>query len=155
MPLPSTACVLQSKLEAKNAVAFDISAACAGFIFAIATAEAFIKSGLYKNALIVGSEKLSSVTDWKDRNTCILFGDGAGAVVLQPVDRGGILSVYLGSDGNKADLLKIPGGGSKMPTSKETIEDRAHYIKMSGAELFKHAVRLMADAGNKMCQDEA
>jgi 3-oxoacyl-[acyl-carrier-protein] synthase-3 len=149
MPLPSTACILQHKLGAKNAVAFDISAACAGFIYAIASAEAFIKSGLYKNALVIGSEKMSSVTDWTDRNTCVLFGDGAGAVVLQKVDRGGILSTYLGSDGSKADLLKIPAGGSKNPPSKATIDNKEHFIKMSGSELFKHAVKLMADAGNK------
>lgn len=149
MPLPSTACLLQGKLGARNAVCFDISAACAGFIYAIATAEAFIKSGLYKNALVVGSEKLSAVTDWKDRNTCVLFGDGAGAVILAPVKEGGILSTYLGSDGTQADLLKIPAGGSKMPASKDTIEERLHFIKMSGSELFKHAVKIMADAGNK------
>lgn len=153
MPLPSTACILQSKLGARNAVAFDISAACAGFIYAIATAESFIKRGLYKNALVVGTEKMSSVTDWKDRNTCVLFGDGAGAVVLKQVDRGGILSVYLGSDGNQADLLKIPGGGSKSPASTDTVKDRAHYIKMSGTELFKYAVKLMADAGNKAASE--
>ncbi len=149
MPLPSTACLLQSKLGAKKAACFDISAACAGFIYAIATADAYIKSGLYKNALVVGSEKLSAFTDWEDRNTCVLFGDGAGAVVLAPVKEGGILSVYLGSDGTQADLLKIPGGGSRLPTSKETIDKRLHYIKMSGSELFKHAVKIMADAGNK------
>jgi 3-oxoacyl-[acyl-carrier-protein] synthase-3 len=153
MPLPSTACILQSKIGAKKAVAFDISAACAGFIYAIATAEAFIKRGLYKNALVIGTEKLSSVTDWKDRNTCVLFGDGAGAVVLKKVERGGILSVYLGSDGTQADLLKIPGGGSKRPASKQSIEERDHYIKMSGSELFKYAVRLMADAGNKVASE--
>ncbi len=149
MPLPSTACILQSKLDAKKAVCFDIGAACAGFIYAIATAEAFIKSGLYKNALVVGSEKLSAFTDWKDRNTCVLFGDGAGAVVLAPVKEGGILSVYLGSDGTQADLLKVPGGGSQTPASKDTIDNRLHYIKMSGSELFKHAVKIMADAGKQ------
>lgn len=149
MPLPSTACLLQKKLGASKAVCFDISAACAGFIYAIATAEAFIKSGLYKNALVIGSEKMSTLADWKDRNTCILFGDGAGAVVLAPVKEGGILSVYLGSDGTQADLLKVPAGGSKMPASKETVEQRLHYIKMSGSELFKHAVRIMADAGDR------
>lgn len=147
MPLPSTACILQSKIGAKNAVCFDIGAACAGFIYAIATAEAFIKSGLYKNALVVGAEKLSAFTDWKDRNTCVLFGDGAGAAVLAPVRKGGILSVYLGSDGTQADLLKVPAGGSKTPATKETVENGGHYIKMSGSELFKHAVKIMADAG--------
>jgi len=147
--LPSTACILQGKLGAKKAVAFDVSAACAGFIYAIATAEAFIKSGLYKNALVIGAEKMSSFTDWKDRNTCVLFGDGAGAAVLAPVKDGGILSTHLGSDGSQADLLKVPAGGSRMPASKETVENRLHYIKMSGSELFKHAVKIMANAGNE------
>lgn len=149
MPLPSTACLLQGKLGAKKAVAFDISAACAGFIYAIATGHAFIKSGLYKNALVIGSEKMSAFTDWKDRNTCILFGDGAGAAVLAPVENGGILSTYLGSDGTQADLLKVPAGGSKNPTSRDTVDQGLHYIKMSGSELFKHAVKIMADAGNR------
>ncbi len=153
MPLPSTACLLQAKIGARNAAAFDISAACAGFIYAIATAEAFIKRGLYSNALVIGAEKMSSFTDWKDRNTCILFGDGAGAVVLKKVERGGILSINLGSDGTKADLLKVPAGGSKRPASKQTIEERGHYIKMSGSELFKYAVRLMTDAGNKVAAE--
>ncbi|MFH1753069.1 MAG: beta-ketoacyl-ACP synthase III [Candidatus Omnitrophota bacterium] len=153
MPLPSTACILQSKIGAKNAVAFDISAACAGFIYAIAAAEAFIKRGLYNNALVLGAEKMSSVTDWTDRNTCVLFGDGAGAVVLKKVESGGILSINLGSDGTKSDLLKIPAGGSLKPTSKETIEERGHYIKMSGTELFKYAVKMMADAGNKAASE--
>ncbi len=147
MPLPSTACLLQGKLGAKKAAAFDVVAACSGFIYAIATADAYIKSGLYKNALVVGAEKMSSVTDWTDRNTCVLFGDGAGAVVLKPVDTGGILSICLGADGSQADLLKIPAGGSKEPSSKETVDKRLHYIKMSGGELFKHAVKIMADAG--------
>ncbi|NQT06703.1 MAG: ketoacyl-ACP synthase III [Candidatus Omnitrophica bacterium] len=147
--LPSTACILQGKLGAKKAVAFDVSAACAGFIYAIATAEAFIKSGLYKNALVIGAEKMSSFTDWKDRNTCVLFGDGAGAAVLAPVKDGGILATHLGSDGSQADLLKVPAGGSRMPASKETVENRLHYIKMSGSELFKQAVKIMANAGNE------
>lgn len=149
MPLPSTASILQAKLGAKNAAAFDMVAACAGFIYAVASAQAFIKSGLYKHVLVVGAEKMSAFTDWKDRNTCVLFGDGAGAVVLGPVKRGGILSTYLGADGTRADLLKVPAGGSKMPATKKTVDDRLHYIKMSGGELFKHAVKIMADAGNR------
>ncbi len=149
MPLPSTACILQAKLGAKNAAAFDLVAACAGFIYAIVTAEAYIKSGLYKNVLVVGAEKMSAFTDWKDRGTCVLFGDGAGAVVLGPVKKGGILSTYLGADGTRADLLKVPAGGSKLPASRKTVDDRLHYIKMSGGELFKHAVKIMADAGDR------
>lgn len=149
MQFPSTACLVQSRIGALNAVCFDISAACAGYVYGIAIAEQFIKSGMYRNALIIGSEKMSSITDWKDRNTCVLFGDGAGACVMSEVENGGILSVYLGSDGRNAPLLEIPAGGSLRPATHETIEDRLHYVKMSGAELFKEAVKIMADAGNK------
>lgn len=149
MQFPSTACLIQSRLGANRATCFDISAACTGFIFGIAIAEQFIKTGLYKNALIIGTEKMSSVTDWKDRNTCVLFGDGAGACVIRKVEKGGILSVYLGSDGRNAPLLEVPGGGSLRPATHETIDERLHYCKMSGSELFKEAVRLMAEAGNK------
>ncbi|MBN1871609.1 MAG: ketoacyl-ACP synthase III [Candidatus Omnitrophica bacterium] len=149
MQFPSTACLIQSRLGASKAVAFDISAACSGYIFAMAVAYEFIKSGLYRNALIIGAEKMSSITDWNDRNTCVLFGDGAGASVLSKVDRGGILSVYMGSDGRNAPMLEVPGGGSLRPSTHETIDEKLHYVKMSGQELFKEAVRLMAEAGNK------
>jgi len=146
MPFPSVACLLQSALSAKNAVCFDISAACAGFVYALSIAQQFIESGTYKNALIVGAETLSSVTDWQDRNTCVLFGDGAAAAVLAEVKSGGILSTCLGGDGTKAELLMIPGGGSRHPVSKETIDKRMHYIKMQGNEVFKLAVNIMAEA---------
>jgi 3-oxoacyl-[acyl-carrier-protein] synthase-3 len=146
MQFPSTACFVQTKLGAKNAVCFDISAACSGFVYAIATAQQFLARGTYRNALVIGSEVLSSVTDWKDRNTCVLFGDGAGAAVLAEVKSGGILSVYLGSDGSCADLLMIPAGGSRNPASSATIEKRLHYIKMKGNELFKLAVKIMGEA---------
>jgi 3-oxoacyl-[acyl-carrier-protein] synthase-3 len=146
MQFPSTACLLQRGLGAKNAACFDISAACAGFVYALTTAQQFIARGAYSNALVVGAEVLSSITDWQDRNTCVLFGDGAGAVVLSEVKSGGILSACLGSDGNMAELLMIPGGGSRNPASRETIEKRLHYIKMRGNELFKIAVKSMADA---------
>jgi len=149
MQFPSTACLIQSRIGAVNAVCFDISAACAGYVYGIAVAEQFIKSGLYKNAVVIGTEKMSSVTDWKDRNTCVLLGDGAGACVMSKVKTGGILSVYLGSDGRNASLLEIPAGGSLRPSTHETIDARLHYMKMSGGELFKEAVRIMADAGNK------
>ncbi len=150
MSFPSTACIVQDKLGAKNAACFDISAACAGYLYAIAIAEHFIKSGTYNNVLVVGAEKLTSITDWTDRNTCVLFGDGAGAGVLGRVseDRG-ILSIYLGSDGTQHDILKLPAGGSRLPASHKTIDEKMHYIKMEGSELFKHAVRVMADAGEK------
>ena len=150
MMFPSTACVVQSKLGLKNAACFDISAACSGYLYAIAIAEQFIKSGTYNNALVIGAEKLSCITDWKDRNTCVLFGDGAGAAELGRVNQdSGILSVYLGSDGTQHDILKLPAGGSRMPASHKTVDDRMHYLKMEGSELFKRAVKIMAEAGEK------
>jgi 3-oxoacyl-[acyl-carrier-protein] synthase-3 len=137
---------VQHKLGARNVPAFDISVACSGFLYGLAIAHQFIGSGTCRYALIIGAEKLSAVTDWSDRSTCVLFGDGAGAAVLGPVKEGGILSAYLGADGSKGDLLNLPAGGSRMPASKKTVEDKLHYIKMEGSELFKHAVRIMADA---------
>ncbi|MFH0732229.1 MAG: beta-ketoacyl-ACP synthase III [Candidatus Omnitrophota bacterium] len=153
MHFPSTACFVQSKLGAKNAFAFDISAACTGFIYGLVIAQQFLLTGLYKNALVIGAEVLTSITDWTDRNTCVLFGDGAGAAVIEPVKSGGIISTYLGSDGNLANLLYMPGGGSRYPTSVETIKERMHYIKMSGSEVFKSAVRIMADAATRAACD--
>lgn len=152
MQFPSTACLVQAKLGASNAAAFDISAACCGFIYAIAAAEGFIATGQYKNALVIGAEVLSSIVDWEDRNTCVLFGDGAGAAVLRTVDDGGIMAVHLGSDGNAAELLKLPGGGSRMPATAQTVKDRMHYLKMSGNEVFKLAVKAMADAAGNVAK---
>jgi len=146
MAFPSVASLLQNALSAKKAVCLDICAACAGFVYAITVAQQFIARGIHKNALVVGAEVLSSITDWKDRNTCVLFGDGAGAAVLSEVKSGGILSTYLGSDGSKADLLMIPGGGSRNPATYRTIDSRMHYIKMQGNELFKLAVTIMTEA---------
>ncbi len=146
MQFPSTACFVQAALGAKNAVCFDISAACSGFLYGLVTAQQFIARGVYKNALIIGAEVLSGVTDWEDRNTCVLFGDGSGAVVLGEVKSGGMLSSYLGSDGNYADLLMLPGGGSRNPATHKTIDGRLHYIKMRGNELFKIAVKAMTNA---------
>ncbi len=146
MQFPSTACLVQAALGTKNAVCFDISAACAGFVYATIVAQQFIGSGNYKNALVVGAEVLSSITDWEDRSTCVLFGDGAGAAVLSEVKSGGILSTYLGSDGTMANLLMIPGGGSRNSATHKTIDKRLHYIKMEGNEVFKSAVKIMTDA---------
>ncbi len=143
MPLPSTACLLQKKLGAVNAAAMDINAACSGFIYGLSVADAFIKSGKYKKILVVGAEALSKFTDWQDRTTCVLLGDGAGAAVLAPDHGRGILSVDIYSDGRLWDLLHIPAGGSAMPASKETIEKRLHYVKMKGNETFKVAVRTL------------
>ncbi|MBL7157330.1 MAG: ketoacyl-ACP synthase III [Candidatus Omnitrophica bacterium] len=149
MFFPSTACVVQNKLGVDHVPALDISVACSGFIYGIAIAEQFIKSGRYKHVLLIAAEKMSSVTDWKDRATCVLMGDGAGAAVLGEVKDGGILSVYLGADGSKGELLKMPAGGSKLPASVSTVEGRLHFLKMQGNELFRHAVKIMAEAALK------
>lgn len=149
MSFPTVSCLLQKALGAKQAACFDISAACAGFIYALVTARQFIAGGVYKNALVIGAEVLSRVTDWEDRNTCVLFGDGAGAAVLAPVRSGGIISTCLGSDGTQGELLMIPAGGSRHPASHETVDGRMHYIKMRGNELFKLAVNIMADAAHE------
>lgn len=140
--LPSMGCVLQEKLGAKKAAAFDIAAACSGFIYGMSVADAFIRSGAYKNILLVGAEVLSRFTDWEDRTTCILFGDGAGAVVIQRhAGKRGILSTHLHSDGAFGDLLYVPAGGASHPPSHDTIRRRMHFIRMKGNETFKAAVR--------------
>ncbi|MDA8421945.1 MAG: ketoacyl-ACP synthase III [Nitrospiraceae bacterium] len=142
--LPSMGCVLQDKLGAKNAAAFDIAAACSGFIYGLSIADAFIKAGAYKNILLVGAEVLSRFTDWEDRTTCVLFGDGAGAVVIQRhAGKHGILSTHLHSDGSLGDLLHVPAGGAQHPASHDTIRKRMHFIKMKGNETFKAAVRAL------------
>jgi 3-oxoacyl-[acyl-carrier-protein] synthase-3 len=146
--LPSTACELQAALGADRAAAFDIAAACPGWIYALAVAEGLIASGRARTVLALGAEKLSSVTDWNDRSTAVLFGDGAGAAVVQPApgDGRGILSIVLGADGKLADLLKIPGGGSCDPVSAKVVQEGSQYIKMAGREVFKAAVHTMAKA---------
>jgi len=144
MPLPSTACILQNKLKAKNAAAFDILAACSGFIYMLAVADAMLRAGKYKRALIVGAEVLSRFTDWQDRTTCVLLGDGAGAAVLESTEEDrGIIDVNIFSDGSMWDLLHIPAGGSLKPASEETVKNRQHFIKMRGNETFKVAVRTL------------
>lgn len=147
MFFPSTACLLQDKLGATKAAAFDLSAACSGFIYGLATASSMISSGLYKHVLVVGAETLSRITDYTDRNTCILFGDGAGAVVLGQVAEGrGFRSFELGADGSGGELLKVHGGGSRVPATTESIEAKQHYIHMAGNDVFKFAVRIMGSA---------
>ncbi|MDP3143201.1 MAG: beta-ketoacyl-ACP synthase III [Candidatus Omnitrophota bacterium] len=152
MHFPSVACLLQKKIGAKNAACLDISAACAGFVYAIIIAQQFIANGTYKNALVIGVEILTSITDWTDRNTCVLFGDGAGACILKPVKSGGIISTFLASDGTMADLMMLPAGGSRLPASRETVDKKMHCIKMQGKELFKIAVNSMADAAQKVLE---
>lgn len=146
MPLPSSACLVQEKIGAKNAAAFDQAAACAGFVYGLVTAEQFIKSGMYRAVLVIGADLISSFIDWTDRSTCVLFGDGAGAVVLKSVSSGGILSSVLGSDGHYADLLKICAGGSKRPAGPDTVSAKQHYLQMEGGDVFKLAVRGMSEA---------
>jgi len=146
-PFPSTACHLQAKLGAKGAVAFDIAAACSGFLFGLEIGRSILETGKYKTILLVGVEMLTRITDYKDRSTCVLFGDAAGAVVLKPGTKGHeLLSVHLGTDGSLAHLLELPAGGSRHPASHETVEKRMHFMKMSGHEIFKYAVRAMQDA---------
>ncbi len=141
---PATACILQHKLGAKNAMAFDLSAACSGYIYGLSVAQAYIESGLYKNILLVGVDLLTKVVDWTDRNTCVLFGDGAGATILQPNgSAAGILGTLLGADGSTADLLCQPCGGSRVPISEEAIREKKHFLYLNGREIFKHAVRVM------------
>ncbi|WP_090735561.1 beta-ketoacyl-ACP synthase III [Paenibacillus sp. Mc5Re-14] len=147
MAFPSTACILQDKLGAKGAAAFDLSAACSGFVYGLATATSFIKTGIYNNALIIGADCLSRITDYTDRNTCVLFGDGAGAVVIGEVPEGrGFQSFDLGAEGAGGTLLKLEAGGSRLPASANTLENKQHYIYMNGREVFKFAVRVMGTA---------
>jgi 3-oxoacyl-[acyl-carrier-protein] synthase-3 len=146
MPFPSTACFLQDKLGALNAVGFDINATCSGFLYSLYIADSLIKSNMYKKVLVVGAEILSRITDWDDRNTCILFGDGAGAAILEPTEEDrGIFSMHINSDGRMWELLHLPGGGSKNPVSMDTFKKKLHYIKMKGNETFKVAVRTLED----------
>jgi 3-oxoacyl-[acyl-carrier-protein] synthase III len=146
MIFPSTSCLVQANIKAKKAACFDLEAACSGFIYGITVAKQFIESNTYKHVLVIGAEALSRILDYEDRSTAILFGDGAGAVVMGPVNEGGVLSTSLGSDGNGKDYLNIPAGGSKTPASEESIKNRLHYIKMAGNDVFKFAVRIMQDA---------
>jgi 3-oxoacyl-[acyl-carrier-protein] synthase-3 len=149
---PSTACLLQARLGATKAAAVDIQAACTGYLYALSMAKAFLESGMYRNVLIVASEKLSSIVNYKDRNTCVLFGDGAcAAVVSMAKEKKGLIvqDVSLGADGHQSELLVLPAGGSRVPASLESVAQDLHYLKMEGKEVFKHAVRRMESA----CKD--
>ena len=153
MQFPSTACFIQKSIEAKNAAAFDISAACTGFIFALSIGSSMITSGAAENILIIGAETLSRIVDWEDRNTCVLFGDGAGAAVLSKNGKGGrIVDTIIRSDGSKTKLLYMPGGGSLHPASEDTVRDRMHYLKMSGKGLYKEATTSMADGAVRILE---
>lgn len=144
---PSTACIVQNNIKAFNAAAFDISAACSGFIYALTTVDRYIRSGAVKKALVIGAEVLTRIVDWSDRNSCLLFGDGAGAVVVEATEEGnGILDSMLKSDGSYWELLYLPAPGSRNPASQRVIDERLIYIQMQGNEVFKLAVRAMEEA---------
>lgn len=148
MLFPSTACLVQSRIGAVKATCFDVSAACSGFPYALSIADGMLRSGQYRNAVVIGAEVLSPFIDWTDRSTCVLFGDGAGAAVViadTALERG-ITANYMGSDGSYSDILKIPAGGSACPPSEESLKNRLHTLKMAGSEVFKIAVRTMGDA---------
>ena len=150
MPFPSTACLVQQKIGAVRAAAFDLEAACSGFIYALEIAQQFIMSRTYDTVLVIGAEKLSSIVDWQDRNTCVLFGDGAGAAILRNRPNAhGLLTAVMGADGTKSDLLFMAGGGSRCPASAESVASRLHYLRMEGKETFKNAVQAMQTAAEE------
>lgn len=145
--MPNTACILQRKLGAPNCMALDISAACAGYVYAVSIADQFIRTGVYRHVLVVGAETLHTIVNYKDRETCILFGDGAGATVVSRAeegDSGQIYSSHLHADGYIGDLFTLPGGGSQMPLSQEVLDNDLQFVRMKGREIFKHAVRTMS-----------
>jgi 3-oxoacyl-[acyl-carrier-protein] synthase-3 len=150
MAFPSTACLVQDKLGARRAAAFDLQAACSGFIYALEVGQQFIMSRTFDTVLVIGAEKLSSVTDWTDRNTCVLFGDGAGAAILQNrPGTHGLLTACMGADGSKGPVLCVPAGGSRIPASSESVDQRLHFIRMDGKETFRNAVQAMLTAGKE------
>lgn len=150
MTFPSTAALIQQKIGAVNAAAFDIEAACSGFIYALEIGQQFIMSRTYETVLVIGAEKLSSIINWKDRNTCVLFGDGAGAAVLQyRPDSHGLLTACMGADGSKADLLNMPGGGSRCPATVDSVNSGLHFLRMEGKETFKNAINAMNAAAHE------
>lgn len=153
--MPSTACLIQSQINAVNAGAFDIQAACTGYLYGLSIAKAYVDSGLYRTVLVIAAEKLSAVVNYQDRNTCVLFGDGASAAIVAKEGKGfNIRDVFLGSDGELAELIILPAGGSKQPASEKTVCEGLHYLKMEGKEVFKHAVRRMEGAC-KTCLERA
>jgi 3-oxoacyl-[acyl-carrier-protein] synthase-3 len=147
MMFPVTACLVQERIGAKRAGAFDLLVGCTGFVYGLALAAQAVGTGAFERVLLIGAETLSRITDWNDRSTCVLFGDGAGATVVAPVEEGrGLLSFVVGNDGSGADKLKIPAGGSRLPASEETVRGRQHYLQMEGNEIFRFAVRIMEEA---------
>ena len=152
MLFPSTACLVQTKLGLRNIPCFDVEAACSGFLYVLDIAQHMLRSGNFRHALIIGSEKISSILDWSDRSTCVLFGDGAGAAVLGHSDIPGIgvLGTLMAADGAEADILSMPGGGSTEPATVKTVDDRKHYLKMMGREVYKSAIRVMCTSAQSI-----
>jgi 3-oxoacyl-[acyl-carrier-protein] synthase-3 len=153
MLFPSTGAILADQLGAKDAAAYDLSAGCTGFVYALAQAHGMVASGLVDHALVVGGDVLSKIVDWQDRSTCVLFGDGAGAVVLERVSGGGFLGFELGADGSGGHQLYMPAGGSRAPASAETVATRQHFAKMNGREVFKFATRVLVDSAEKVLDE--
>ncbi|MFH1429236.1 MAG: beta-ketoacyl-ACP synthase III [Candidatus Margulisiibacteriota bacterium] len=150
---PSTACVVQEKLGAVNSAAFDLSAACSGFVYALTTADQYIRSGMYKTILVIGADTLSKFVDWEDRNTCVLFGDGAGAVVLQPSENeSGIIASYLGADGKGGPYLCTPVGGSRKRTDQESLRLKQNCVTMNGREVFKFSTKIIVEGVKKVIE---
>lgn len=153
MVFPATACLVQQKIGATRAAGFDLQAACSGFVYGLEIGQQFIRSRTCDTVLVIGAEKLSTIVDWTDRNTCVLFGDGAGAAILQYRPQAhGLLTACMGCDGSQAELLCLPAGGSRMPASPQTVAARLHYVRMDGKEVFKNAVAAMATAGKEALQ---
>jgi 3-oxoacyl-[acyl-carrier-protein] synthase-3 len=152
MPFPSTACFVQQKIGATKAACFDVEAACAGFLYVLEIAQQFITAHTYNTILVIGAEKLSSIIDWQDRNTCVLFGDAAGAAILRSRSESehGVVTTCLGTDGSKAELLYMPGGGSRCPASHHSVDTRLHHLRMEGKEVFKSAVGAMQTAAEEV-----
>ncbi|UMZ73322.1 beta-ketoacyl-ACP synthase III [Natranaerofaba carboxydovora] len=155
MPFPSTACLVQDKIGAENAFAFDLEAACSGFLYGLIVGSQFVSAGSCRYVLVIGAETMSKILDFEDRSTCVLFGDGAGACLLGKADNHnqGILSFDLGADGGKSEILKMPGGGSLFPASHETVKNRYHYLKMNGNEVYKFAVKFLGQSALKTLED--
>jgi 3-oxoacyl-[acyl-carrier-protein] synthase III len=153
MLFPSTGAILADQLGAKDAAAYDLSAGCTGFVYALVQAHGMVTSGLVDHALVVGGDVLSKIVDWEDRSTCVLFGDGAGAVVLERVSEGGFLGFELGADGSGGPELYMPAGGSRAPATAETVAGRQHYAKMNGREVFKFATRVLVDSAEKVLDE--
>ncbi|MDR3378465.1 MAG: ketoacyl-ACP synthase III, partial [Verrucomicrobiae bacterium] len=151
MPFPNTACLVQQKIGARRIPAFDIEAACSGFLYALEVGQSFVNARTFETVLVIGAEKLSAITNWTDRNTCVLFGDGAGAAILQnrPLSHG-LLTTALGADGAKGHLLSMPGGGSRNPATLKSVQDGLHFLRMDGKETFKNAVQAMCSAANEV-----